>query len=179
MILLLKLFWLCLRVGLFTFGGGAAIVPLIQQSLVAEGFMSMNEAVDMIAISQMTPGPFAVNAATFAGTKLAGLGGAAVATLGITLPSVLISLLIARFFFSFNKKPAVQSALSGIRPVVLALIASSIWAIAGSALFLPGGGPDIPSIVIAVAVFGLLWQTKASPALLMLVSGVFGAVFLR
>ncbi len=179
MIRLLQLFWLCFRVGLFTFGGGAAIVPLIQQNLVSEGFMSMDESVDMIAISQMTPGPFAVNAATFAGTKLAGILGACVATLGMVLPSVLITLCIARFFFSFNKKPSVQAALSGIRPVVLALIAASIWSIAHKALFVTGFAPDIPAMVIAVLVFGLLWRTKVSPALLMVVCGAFGALFLR
>jgi len=179
MIRLLQLFWLCLRVGLFTFGGGAAIVPLIQQSLVAEGFMTTNEAIDMVAISQMTPGPFSINAATFAGTKLAGVLGAVVATLGMILPSLVITLLIARFFFSFHQKTAVKAALSGIRPVVLALIAGSVWVIARQSLFFTGWTPDWAVVVLALTVFVLLWRTKISPALLLVLCGAFGAIFLR
>jgi chromate transporter len=176
---LLQLFWLCLRVGLFTFGGGMAIVPLVQQSLVSEGFMTMDESIDMIAVSQMTPGPFAVNAATFAGTKLAGFPGAVLATLGMTLPSVLITLLVARFFFSFHKRPAVRAALGGIRPAVLALITGAVWSTAQAALILPGGGADIWGLVMALAVFALLQRTKVSPALLLLLCGAVGAAALR
>lgn len=179
MIRLLQLFWLCLRVGLFTFGGGAAIVPLIQQSIVAEGFMTQSEAIDMVAVSEMTPGPFAVNAATFAGTKLAGVVGGAVAALGMILPSLVITILIARFFFSFHKKTAVRAALSGIRPVVPALIAGSVWVIVRQALFFAGWTPDWPAMALALAVFVLLWRTKISPALMLVLCGAFGAIFLR
>ena len=179
MIRLLELFWLCLRVGLFTFGGGAVIVPLIQQNLVAEGFMTIEESIDMVAIAQMTPGPFAINAATFAGTKLAGLPGAVMATLGMILPSLVITMLIARFFFTFRQKVGVQAVLSGIRPVMPALIAGSVWVIAKRTLFLADGYMDLPSLLISLAVLVLLWRVKMSPALLFVLCGAAGAVFLR
>ncbi len=176
---LLALFWLCLKVSLFTFGGGAAVVPLMQQTLVTGGFMTLQESVDLVAIAQMTPGPFSINAATFAGMKLFGFGGAVVATLGVSLPSILLTLLIARFFFSFHKKPTVQAVLSGIRPVVLALIASAVWVIARQSLVLPAGGLDLPAIAIALAVFFAAWRLKANPALLMLGAAAVGTLFLR
>jgi chromate transporter len=176
---LFELFLLCLRVGLFTFGGGLAIVPLIQQNLVGAGFMTASESVDMIAISQMTPGPFAINAATFAGTKLAGIPGALIATLGMVLPSVLTALLVAKFFFSAHKSQGVQSTLSGIRPVVLALIAGAGLTVAREA-FLPGGGTiDLPAILLAALVFVLLRFTKAGPVWLLTGCGLLGALFLQ
>ncbi|MDR2671504.1 MAG: chromate transporter [Oscillospiraceae bacterium] len=174
-----ELFLLCLRVGLFTFGGGLAIVPLIQQNLVGAGFMTARESVDMIAISQMTPGPFAINAATFAGTKLAGIPGALIATLGMVLPSVLIALLVAKFFFSAYKSQGVQSTLSGIRPVVLALIAGAGLTVARETFFLTGGSVDLPAILLAALVFALLRCTKAGPVWLLTACGLLGALFLR
>ncbi|MDR0382308.1 MAG: chromate transporter [Oscillospiraceae bacterium] len=174
-----ELFLICLRVGLFTFGGGLAIVPLIQQNLVGAGFMTARESVDMIAISQMTPGPFAINAATFAGTKLAGIPGAVVATLGMVLPSVLIALLVAKFFFSAHKSPGVQSTLSGIRPVVLALIAGAGLTVAQEAFLPTGGAFDLPAVCLAVLVFSLLRFTKANPVWLLTGCGLLGALFLR
>jgi chromate transporter len=141
--------------------------------------MTIDESIDMIAVSQMTPGPFAVNAATFAGTKLAGVPGAVAATLGMALPSILITLLIARFFFAFHKKPTVRAALDGIRPAVLALIAGVVWISARTALLLPGGGVDIWALALALGVFVLLQRTKVSPALLLLLSGAAGAALFR
>lgn len=176
---LLQLFFMCLKIGVFTFGGGLAIVPLIQQNLMAGGFMTLEESVDMIAISQMTPGPFAINAATFAGMKLAGIPGALAATAGMALPSILITLLVAKFFFSFHKTRGVQAALSGIRPAVLALIAGSVWIVARQTFVSGSGGIDIASLFIALTVFVLVWRTKASPVLLLLACGLLGAAFLR
>ena len=177
----LLLFWIFFKTGLFTIGGGMAMIPLIQQELVARGYLTAAQSVDMVAISQMTPGPFAVNAATFAGYNIAGIPGALVATLGIMLPSVIICLIVARFFFRFQENPVIRSILSGIKPVVLALILSGLISVFRSSV-LPEPAftaIDFPVLAIAIVLSFLMLKTKISPALLILLTGAFGAVFLR
>jgi chromate transporter len=178
---LLALFLIFAKIGLFTFGGGLAMIPLIQQELVTGSFMTLRETIDMVAIAQMTPGPFAVNSATFAGMRLYGVPGAAAATLGVTLPSFVICLIVAKRFFGVIAAPPVKSLLAGIRPVVYALILSGAVSICGTAVFPSGFGlpPDVPVLAIAVTVSVLMWKTKLSPVLLVLSCGIFGAVFLR
>ncbi len=173
----LALFWLCFRVGLFTFGGGAAMVPLISQNLVSGGFLTSAEALDMVSISQLTPGPFAVNAATFAGMKLFGLPGALMATLGMALPSVIIAFLVARFFFSKRNHPAVRTLLSGVRPVVLALIAGFVVLFSMQTFAQPVLGDSLWLAALALTVFFLMLRTKVNPIWLLLGSGAIGAVF--
>ncbi len=95
---LVWLYLIFLKIGFFTIGGGMAMLPLMQKELVSRELMTLAETVDMVAISQMTPGPFAVNAATFAGMKLYGVAGAAVATLGVITPSVVLTMIVAKFF---------------------------------------------------------------------------------
>lgn len=177
----LLLFWIFFKTGLFTIGGGMAMIPLIQQELVERGYLTMTQSVDMVAISQMTPGPFAVNAATFAGFNLAGIPGAVVATLGITLPSMILCVIVARFFFRFCESPVVRSTLWGIKPVVLALVLSGLFSIFRSAVLpeLAFSAIDFPVLAIAVVLSLLMLKTKISPVLLILLSGTFGAVFLR
>ncbi|MDR3149706.1 MAG: chromate transporter [Oscillospiraceae bacterium] len=181
MIFILKLFIIFVKIGLFTIGGGLAMLPLMQQELVAQGLMTVQETIDMVAISHMTPGPFAVNAATFAGMKLYGVIGAAAATLGAVLPSFVICLLIAKQFFKIADNHNVKAALSGIRPVVYALILNGMVTIGGAAIF-PNGftaSPDVPVLIIAAAAAALMWKTKFSPILIVLACGVFGAIALR
>ncbi len=181
---LLTLFWIFCKIGLFTIGGGMAMLPLIQQELVRRGLMTLAESIDMVAISQMTPGPFAANCATFVGMKLYGIPGAVAATAGVALPSIVICLLVSRWFFKFNGSPAIKSVLSGIKPIVAALVLSGLVSVAASALF-PGGfafsiaALDIPVLVIAALLSVLMLKTKISPALLVVGAGVFGAIFLR
>ncbi|MDR0294534.1 MAG: chromate transporter, partial [Oscillospiraceae bacterium] len=119
---ILTLYLAFLKIGLFTIGGGLAMLPLMQRELVEGGLMTLAETADMVAISQMTPGPFAVNAATFAGMKLYGLPGAAAATLGVVTPSVVITALVAKFFIAFSKRQGVRDTMGFIRPVVTGLI---------------------------------------------------------
>lgn len=181
----LTLFWIFCKIGLFTIGGGMAMLPLVQRELVANGYMMLAETVDMVAISQMTPGPFAVNAATFVGMRMYGVPGAAAATLGVTLPSVLITVLVAKFFFAFYKKPLVGGALSGVRPVVLALILAAALSVARESLFIAGfelrwEAVDWWSAALASAGFtALVASKKVSPIGLVLLSGLFGGMFLR
>lgn len=178
---LLSLFFIFFKIGLFTFGGGMAMLPLIQQELVTRGLMTAAQSVDMVAISEMTPGPFAINSATFVGMQLYGVPGAVMATLGVILPSVILCLIVARIFQRFRNSLIMRSVLSGIRPVVLALIATSLISVASNALFPNGftGYFDWPVLLLAVFVFVLLQTGKIHPIFLIAVSGVVGAFCLR
>ena len=122
----LQLFLSFLQIGLFSFGGGYAAIPLIQGQIVDQhGWLSMAEFTDLITISQMTPGPIAINSATFVGIKIAGLPGAAVATLGCILPSCVIVTLIARLYLKYRNLAVLQGVLGSLRPAVVAMIASA------------------------------------------------------
>ena len=122
----LKLFWSFFQVGLFSFGGGYAAMPLIQNQVVdRNGWLTMNEFADVITISQMTPGPIGINSATFVGTRIAGTTGAVLATLGCILSSCIIVLLLAYMYYKFRGLSAVQAILNGLRPAVIAMIASA------------------------------------------------------
>lgn len=175
------LFYIFAKIGLFTIGGGMAMLPLVQQELISRGLMSIKQAIDMVAISQMTPGPFAVNCATFSGMQLYGIPGAIFATVGVALPSFILCLLVSRWFFAYNNSPVIRSLLSGIKPVVLALIVSGLFSIGKTALFpqYTFASLDLPVLAIAAIVSFLLIKKKASPVLLVLLSGAFGAIFLK
>ncbi len=183
-ITLLLLFYVFFKVGLFTFGGGYAMIPLIEMETLSRGWMTYDELINFIGISEMTPGPFAVNMATFVGTTQAGFLGALVATIGVTLPSFIIILLIAKFFHSFLEKKFVRAGLRGILPVVVALIAA-----AGVTLFLKTGlsfliNPyepiDLRNIVLlinfALLYFGYRYLNKKQlhPILLIVLGAIVG-----
>jgi len=178
---LLELFFIFAKIGLFTIGGGLAMIPLIQQELIAKGYMTVQQTIDMVAIANMTPGPFAVNSSTFAGLQLYGIPGAAVATVGAVAPSFVICIVAARYFFKFVDAPQAQAVMSGIRPVVFALILSGMISICGTALFPHGltSLPDFPVLAMAIILSFLMWKTKVNTIWLILASGAFGAVFLR
>jgi chromate transporter len=178
---LIELFLIFAKIGLFTIGGGLAMLPLIQQELIAKGYMTAQQTIDMVAIANMTPGPFAINSATFAGMQLYGVVGAAAATLGTIVPSLIICMIVARYFFKFVEAPQAQAVLSGIRPVVYALILSGMISICGTALF-PGGflaAPDFPVLGTGIVLSILMWKTKINAVWLIAAAGVFGAIFLR
>ena len=123
--ILLNLFLTCFKVGLFTIGGGAAIIPILQQEVVAKGWISMEEVLTYIAISESTPGPIAINMATFVGSSQAGFLGALCATLGMVMPSFIIILVIAKFFSKFADNRYVKTVLVSIRPFVVGMILSA------------------------------------------------------
>lgn len=123
-----ELFWVFLRIGAFTFGGGYAMIPLIQKEVVEKKrWISEEDLLEVIAIAESTPGPIAVNAATFVGFRVAGFGGSFFATLGVTLPSFVIILVISRILKAFEQFRPVEYAFIGIRAAVLALIFSAFW----------------------------------------------------
>lgn len=117
-----ELFYVFFLIGLFTFGGGYGMIPLIQEQVVARGWIDALSITDFIAISESTPGPFAINIATFVGSQTGGIFGALCATAGVVLPSFIIILIIAVLISRFMKNRFVRGALSGVRPIVLGLI---------------------------------------------------------
>lgn len=120
--LCLELFWTFFKIGLFTIGGGQAMIPMIETDVASKGWLTGDEIADFIGISESTPGPFAVNIATYTGMETAGVGGAIMATLGVVLPSVIIIVLVATLFSSFMKKRGVQNVFGGVRSVVTGLL---------------------------------------------------------
>ena len=135
---MIELFLAFFKIGLFTFGGGYAMIPLISQEVAAHGWLTAEQLVDFVAVSESTPGPFAVNIATFVGMRVHGVAGAALATLGVVLPSFLIILLVARFFRRFRQSFAVRGVLFGLKPAVVGLIGAAAVSVAAASLF-PGG----------------------------------------
>lgn len=177
----LQLFLSFFQIGLFSIGGGYAAMPLIQNQVVnLHGWLSMNEFIDVITISQMTPGPVAINSATFVGIKIAGIGGALVATLGCVLPSCIIVLLLAHFYFKYQNLTVVRGVLSGLRPAVVAMIASAGLSILLTASFADGVLPtslaDVRFVGIALFLiaFFVLRKWKVNPIYVMVGCGVVG-----
>ena len=118
----LELFFTFLKIGAFTFGGGYAMLPLIQSEVEAKGWMTNEELINFIAVSESTPGPFAVNISTYVGAETGGIVGSACATLGVVLPSFLIILLVAKCFEKFKSSFAVKGCMTGLKPAVIGLI---------------------------------------------------------
>ena len=165
----LQLFLSFFQIGLFSFGGGYAAMPLIQGQIVKiHGWMTMSEFTDLITISQMTPGPIAVNSATFVGLRVAGYVGAVVATLGCILPSCIIVTVIVRLYLKYRKQDILQELLGGIRPAVVAMIASAVWS--GIDMISIAGTKWNLVVIFAVSVV-LLRKFKLNPVWVMLLSG--------
>ena len=120
-----ELFYTFFLIGLFTFGGGYAMIPMIQEQIVGKGWISADALTDFIAISEVTPGPFALNISTFVGNIVAGPFGAVCSTLGVILPSLIIIIIIAMIMKKFITNKYVQGGLNGVKPIVLALILST------------------------------------------------------
>lgn len=140
-----------LKIGAFTFGGGFAMIPIIQNEVVdRRGWIKEEEFIDTISIAQSSPGPIAVNSSIFVGYKIDGLKGALICTFGTVLPSFLIILLIAVFFTQFQNSPIFEKIFMGIRPVVVALIFSAVYKLIKNARL---GYPDLAiSAVAALAI---------------------------
>lgn len=173
----LKLFLSFLQIGMFSFGGGYAAMPLIQEQVVTQhGWLTMTEFTDLITISQMTPGPIAINAATFVGSKIAGVPGSVAATCGCILPSCIIVTLIAWFYLRYKKMKMFQSVLESLRPAVVALIASAGTAILHTAFWTDGIVQFTATKWSMVVIFGicllLLRKTKLNPVVVMMLAGV-------
>ena len=183
--ILLDLFLTFAKIGLFTFGGGYAMISLIRDKAMAYGWLSESELLNMIAVAESTPGPIAVNMATFVGSTQGGVLGSLAATLGVVLPSFIIILLICAVTRNFLKYSGVQAFLKGVRPCVVALILATAITMAWSTLlgvstlhggFSPDGrGMVILAVLVGVAVvFQKLRKKKPSPIWMILLSAGLG-----
>lgn len=169
---LLELFISFFKIGAFSFGGGYAMLPLIEEEVIrVHGWITTSEYIDVLAIAEMTPGPIAVNSATFLGYKVAGVMGSAVSTFGVILPSFLVMSLIFHFIFKFKNSPYVDWIFMGIRPVVLGLIAAAAISV-GRSTFV-----DLTSVLIGVFLFYIVAFREFNPILAIILAGVLGIVF--
>ena len=182
----LTLFLEFLKIGLFTFGGGYAMIPLVKEVVLKHHWMSEATFLNMIGVSEVTPGPIAINMATYVGSTQAGFLGALLCTLGVVLPSFIIMLLISILLKKFMKNKYVQSALGGIKFVAVALISASALTIFADVLFPYSIGehvsvsPNLIAIkmfVIIIAGYFLLklvLKRKPGPILVILMSAIVG-----
>ena len=181
----IKLFLTFFEIGLFTFGGGYAMISLMRDKALALGWLTEEELLNMIAVSESTPGPIAVNMATFVGSTQGGVLGSLMATLGVVLPSFIIILLISAVVRNFLKYSGVQAFLRGVRPCVVALILTTAITLTLSTLLgftdIKGGvTPDIRGIIIlAILVafalgFKKIKKKKPSPIFMILISAGLG-----
>lgn len=161
-----ELFYTFFLIGLFTFGGGYAMIPMIQEQVVSKGWITESSLTDFIAVSEATPGPFAINISTFVGNSVGGVFGAICSTIGVILPSIIIILIIAMIMKKFMKNKYVQGALKGVRPVVLALILSTALVLFIKVLFFKGNSFkgewefDIRSFTLLVILSSMLFIYK-------------------
>lgn len=170
-----ELFLSFLQIGLFSVGGGYAAIPLIQEQIVeTHHWLSAGEFTNLITIAEMTPGPMAINSATFTGIRIAGLPGAAVATFGCICPSLFLVSLLAFVYYRYQKLALIKSVLASLRPAVVALIASTGITILMQVVF--NGTPDANTLnwfglILFLLAFFLLRKRKKNPIIVMLLCG--------
>ena len=171
----LELFWVFFLIGAFTFGGGYAMIAMIQQQVVSRGWMETAQIIDFIAIAESTPGPIAVNMATFVGSQMGGVWGAVCATLGVVLPSFVVILIVARCFRAFCASKWVKGVMSGLKPAVVGLIASAAATVGGTALFGKGEmGSWFWFAVTAVMAFVAFKWKKLHPIVIICICALIG-----
>lgn len=181
--LLLQLFFSFIKVGMFSVGGGYAAIPLIQDQIVnVHHLLSLEQFTDLITIAEMTPGPISINSATFVGTKIAGVPGAILCSLGCILPSFFICLALAFFYYKYRNFSGVQTVLSALRPAVVAMIANAGLSILVLGVFqshlgaiVLGDFRIIEALLFVVALF-LLRKFKLNAITVIFGTGVVGTI---
>lgn len=169
--ILIELFLSFAKVGLFTFGGGYAMLPLIESEIInGKGWLTLAEFTDIVAIAEVTPGPIAVNSATFVGYRLAGILGGIIATLGVITPSVVIVLALAAAAKKLSNKSWLVHVRAGMRPAVVGLIAAAVISV-GRVAF-----ADVRSILIGVGAAAMIFWARLDPILVLALSGLAGAI---
>ena len=177
----LELFITFFTIGLFTFGGGYAMLPLIQQEVLEHGWLSMEELVDFVAISESTPGPFAINIATYVGAETGGVLGSVCATLGVVLPSFLIILIVAKFYLKFKNSKAVSGVMYGLRSAVVGLMAAALFGMLATVFFhnvdVTWSNVLTPGFICSAVIFAVmavLALKKLSPIIIIVFSAAAG-----
>ena len=182
----LELFGTFFLIGLFTFGGGYAMIPMITEQVTAKGWMTTSELSNFIAISEMTPGPFAINISTFVGSKVGGLFGSICATFGVVLPSLIIIIIVAMVLNKFLANKYIKGALFGVRPIIMSLILSTAIIFLFKAV-IPLNNGKISSfetksfglfiLLSSIAIIYKRENKKAlNPIVLLLLSGLMGLI---
>ena len=170
--ILLKLLFTFFKIGLFSFGGGYAMIPFMQREIIEKHqWLSSSEFVDIIGISQMTPGPVSVNSATFVGYKVSGIVGSIFATLGITVISFILVSIASKTMDKFKESKYLKAALLGMRPVLIALIINAFISLAKDAYV------DVKSIIVTLIVGGCLFSKKIHPIVIIVLAGLLGIIF--
>lgn len=171
----LELLWAFFQIGIVSFGGGyAAMTPIYNQVVVKYGWLDAVQFADLITISQMTPGPIALNSATFVGLQIAGLPGAIIATIGNVLPSLLIVSILGYVYFRFSSIKILQTVLKALRPAVVALIMIACISLIDVAFISPTF--NLFNFILFIGVIILLNKTKLDPTIVMFISGVVGVI---
>lgn len=189
---ILELFWTFFKIGAFTFGGGYAMLPLVEAAVLDHGWLSESQIVDFIAVSESTPGPFAINIATYVGSQrgdllfggsvFGNIFGAFIATLGVVLPSFIIILIVAQFFEKFKNSKTVSGCMSGLKPAVIGLISSAVISL-GKPVFFPAKVSfsvlTTPAFYVSLFIFlcglaAVLKSKKISPIYVIVGSAVLG-----
>ena len=186
-LLYLKIFWTFFKIGLFGFGGGYAMISMIQAEVVSNhGWMTNGEFTDIVAISQSTPGPIGINSATYVGytsvvnagySSLWGALGSLIATFAVVLPSLILMLAISRFFMKYKNHPAVEHTFMGLRPAVVGLLVAAALLLMNAENFsAPGENPWQFFISVGLFLFAFIGQMvyKMNPVLLLVLCGITG-----
>lgn len=184
MLLFLQLFYTFFKIGLFGFGGGYAMISMIQGEVVTRyQWLTTSEFTDIIALSKMTPGPIGINSATYVGytaivnagySHAIGVIGSVIATVSVVLPSFILMIFISRFFLKYQKHPAVESVFRGLRPGVVGLLAAAALVLMNGENFGNNSYQVIISSVLFAGTFIASYRYKINPILLIIIAGVIG-----
>ncbi len=170
--ILLNLYFVFLKIGLFTIGGGYAMIPLIEAEVITGNhWLTSTEFLDIIAIAEMTPGSVSINAATFIGYRVAGLAGALVASLGAITPSLILLLLFSKILLRLIQKPGAETFLKGLRSAMVSLILLAAYALGLTAIY------DLPSVLIFITILTASLLFKISPIYYIAAGAVMGLLF--
>lgn len=182
----LQLFYTFFKIGLFGFGGGYAMISMIQGEVVTRHeWLSSNEFTDIIAISQMTPGPIGINSATYVGysavvnagySHAVGILGSTIATVSVVLPSFILMVLISKFFLKYQKHPIIASVFEGLRPGVVGLLAAAALVLMNGENFGTYNWQILTSIILFAGTFIASYRYKVNPILLIIICGIIGYV---
>lgn len=175
----LDLFLTFFKIGLFTFGGGYAMLPMIQSEVLSNGWLTNEELMNFVAVSESTPGPFAINISTYVGSQTGGIFGAVCATLGVVMPSFIIILIVAKFVTKFKESTVVNGCLYGLKSAVIGLIAAAFISMAITVFFNSTLSPYefTEEIIIFSTMSVLLFAKKISPVLIIALSAILGIGF--
>ena len=188
MMAFLTLFLTFFKIGAFTFGGGYAMLPFIQQEVLSHGWVAESDLINFIAVSESTPGPFAINMATYIGSQVGGdygfwgsIFGSFCATMGVVLPSFIVILIVARFYEKYKQSKIVKGCMSGLKPAVVGLIGAAILSVVAEVLFPLGlklATFADPNMYVSLGIFALtvtlaFWK-KVHPIWLILISAGLG-----